>query len=120
MTPFGEILRHAVEVTPGALGGAFAAGDGETVDAFWEGDLTEWAILTAHYGVVLAQVQAALHTFHFGEAELVVISAEHRDVLMHAVGDGYYALLVIEATAPLAPAMSALERATRELREELG
>ena len=34
MTPFGRILREAVEGTPGAVGGAFAASDGEMVDAF--------------------------------------------------------------------------------------
>ena len=32
------------------------------VDSFTERDPTEWAILTAHYGVVLANLEAALNT----------------------------------------------------------
>ncbi len=32
MTPFGAILKTACDRTPGAVGGAFAASDGEMVD----------------------------------------------------------------------------------------
>lgn len=118
-TPFADILRHAVEDTPGAVGGAFAACDGETVDFISEWERTEWAILTAHYGIVLSHVQSALHTFHFGEAELLVISHDEIDVLLQSVEDGYFALMVVERPASLGTAITALERATRELRKEM-
>lgn len=118
-TPFGQILKSAVERTPGAVGGAFAACDGETVDLFTAWDASDWKILTAHYGVVLASVQSALHTFHYGEAELVVISHRDLELLIRSVGEGYYALIAIEPPAPLARAMASLERASGELRREM-
>lgn len=118
-TPFRTILREAVQRTPGAVGGAFAAADGETVDAFSRWENGDWAILTAHFGVVLAHVQAALHTLHYGEAELVVISHRNMNLLMRAVSDGYYALIAVEPPAPLGRAMASLERASGLLRAEM-
>jgi predicted regulator of Ras-like GTPase activity (Roadblock/LC7/MglB family) len=118
-SPFAAILRGAIERTPGAVGGAFAASDGEMVD-FIADDRFEWAVMTAHYGIVLAQVQAALHTFHHGEAEVVMIEHAHLDILMHAVSEGYYALIAVDHPAPLASAMAALEQAATRLREEMG
>src|SRR5690606_40175287 len=53
VTPFSEILRRAVEATPNAIGGAFADADGEMVDSYSTIDAHEWAVLTAHYGVVM-------------------------------------------------------------------
>lgn len=120
MTPFAEILRVAVQQTPGAIGGAFAAGDGEIVDSFVDADPTEWAIFTAHYGIVLAQVQSALLTFHYGEAELLMMSHEQTDILLHPVMEGYYALMAVDHPAPLGKAISALHRAAAELRKEMG
>jgi predicted regulator of Ras-like GTPase activity (Roadblock/LC7/MglB family) len=119
-TPFAEILRVAVEATPGAIGGAFAAHDGETVDAFARDDPEGWAIMTAHYGVLLAQVQSALHTFHYGEAEFMILSHERLDVLVHLVGDGYFALLAVRRPTALGIAMTQLARAAVRLRDEMG
>jgi hypothetical protein len=118
-SPFSEILRSAVLATPGAVGGAFAAHDGETVDAFATGSAEEWALLTAHYGVILAHVQSALNTFHYGEAEFMVLSHRQVDILVHAVAEGYYALMAVGRPAPLAAALDILARAAAELRRKM-
>ena len=119
-TPFSDILRVAVENIPGAIGGAFAASDGEMVDFFSLTDPDEWALVTAHYGVVLRHVQNALHTCHYGEAKMVMIEHADMDILVHAVSEGYYAILAVKAPAPLATAMSLLDEAADKLREEMG
>ncbi len=119
MSPFGAILRAAVETTPGALGGAFAAWDGEMVDSFATVETETWAVLTAHYGVVFAQVQAALSTLHYGGAELVLIEHGELAVLIQAVADGYFALLAVGAPRPLGAAMHALRDAAAALRQEM-
>jgi hypothetical protein len=119
-SPFGEIMRQAVEATPGAVGGAFAARDGETVDSFAVIDSEDWAIFTAHYGVLLAHVQSALRTFHYGEARFLILSHTRMEVLVHAVAEGYYALIAINRPAPLGIAARALERAAAALRKEMG
>ena len=49
LTPFGEILKRAVQATPGAVGGAFADAEGEMIDAFTTRDPHDWALVTAHY-----------------------------------------------------------------------
>ena len=118
-SPFSEILRVAVESTPGAIGGAFAASDGEMVDSFVIDDDHEWAVLTAHYGVVLSHIQAALTTCHYGEASLVMLEHTHLAILVYSVQEGYYALLAVGAPAPLAAAISALRQAAADLRREM-
>ena len=117
-SPFADILRETVEQT-GALGGAFAAKDGELVDSVSDSDPTEWAILTAHYGVVWNQVQRAMLTFHYGEATAVVLTHSSVDILVQHVEDGYYALLAMHHPAPLARALLCLETAVQQLREEM-
>jgi predicted regulator of Ras-like GTPase activity (Roadblock/LC7/MglB family) len=118
-SPFAEILRQAVESTPGAVGGAFAASDGEMVDYFARRDRYEWALFTAHYGVVLSHVQLALNTWHYGEASMVMIEHQTLAILIHSVSDGYYALLAVGHPAPLGRAMQALSRAAADLRQEM-
>jgi predicted regulator of Ras-like GTPase activity (Roadblock/LC7/MglB family) len=118
-TPFTEILRQAVDRIPRAIGGAFAAPDGEMVDYVATIDPIEWAIFTAHYGVVLAHLEAALGTWHFGGPEFFVVEHSQVDVLVHTVDDGYFALIAVEQPAPLGAALSSLADAAAELRREM-
>ncbi|ACY14914.1 hypothetical protein [Haliangium ochraceum] len=119
-TPFAAILRRAVEDTPGAVGGAFAASDGEMVDYFARRDAFEWALLTAHYGVVLSHVRMALNTWHFGEAGTVMIEHTPLVVLLHSVRDGYYALMALATPCPLGRALMTLDNVVTALAEEMG
>lgn len=120
MTPFGEILRRAVLATPGAVGGAFADDQGELVDSFSELDAHEWAVLTAHYGVVLAQLESWFGTRHFGGPEYFIAQHARLDVVVHVVPRGYYALLAIGKPAPpLGFALVSLREAARALHEEM-
>jgi hypothetical protein len=120
-TPFGEILRRAVIATPGAIGGAFADADGELVDSFSRGDRYEWAVLTAHYGVVLAQLHAWLGTCHFGGTEYFIAQHTAVDVIVYALPGGYYALLAVAKPTPppLGAALLHLREAARALQQEL-
>jgi predicted regulator of Ras-like GTPase activity (Roadblock/LC7/MglB family) len=120
-TPFTRILRGAVEGTPGAVGGAFAAGDGEAIDvvgARWSRG--EWELITAHHGIILAHARAALRTFHYGDPAVMVVGHRDLQVVLHEVADGYFALLALEARAALGAALATLEQATRWLRAEMG
>ena len=119
MTTFNAIMRQAVDDTPDAIGGAFAAGDGEMVGAFANGDPTEWALLTAHYGVILGHLEAALGTWHFGSTEYFVIYNQRLNVLVHTVEGGYFALLAVQPSASLAVALDSLQTAAEALRREM-
>lgn len=121
-TLFGDIMRRAVEATPGAVGGAFADSEGEMVDSFSTYDKHDWAILTAHYGVVLAHLHSCFGTWHYGGPEYFIAQHRSLDVLVHSVAHGYYALLAVaghEGSAPIAAALSSLRTACGELRKEI-
>jgi len=119
VTPFAVILQRAVQATPHAIGGAFADKDGEMVDSFATIDPHEWAVLTAHYGVVLAQLTACFGTWHFGGPEYFIAQHDQLEVVVHIVDAGYYALLAFESAAPLAVAIENLRSAASALRKEM-
>jgi hypothetical protein len=119
MTPFGAILMRAVQATPGAIGGAFADSQGEMIDNFTTRDAQEWALLTAHYGVVLSQLHAAFGTWHFGGPEYFIAQHAVLDIVVHAVDGGYYTLLAVIAPAPLGHALRHLREAARALHREM-
>jgi len=119
VTPFGHILQRVVESTPNAIGGAFAASDGEMVDSYSTIDQHDWAVLTAHYGVVMAHINSAFGTWHFGGPEYFI--AEHRkvDVVVHAVDSGYFALMALTTPANLGVALAHLRAAASQLRKAM-
>lgn len=118
-TPFGAIMRRAVEATPRAIGGAFADDQGEMIDGFTTRDPDDWALLTAHYGVVLSQLHRALGTWHFGGPEYFIAQHAVIDVVVHAVDGGYYALLAARPPANLGLALECLRGAAAQLRKEM-
>ncbi|HUJ59929.1 MAG TPA: hypothetical protein VLX92_15600 [Kofleriaceae bacterium] len=119
MTPFGLILQRAVERTPNAIGGAFADCDGEMVDSYTRIDPHDWAVLTAHYGVVLSQLTAAFGTWHYGGPEYFIARHQSLEVVVFSVHQGYYALLAFDQPAPLALALDSLRVAASALRVEM-
>lgn len=119
MTPFGAILQRAVQATPGAIGGAFADSQGEMIDGFTTRDAHEWALLTAHYGIVLGQLHAAFGTWHFGGPEYFIARHAVLAVVVHAVDGGYYALLAVTEPGPLGHALRSLREAARALHREM-
>ena len=127
-TPFAQILQRAIDRVPGAIGGTLAAGDGETVDfhlaAGADGGSrwgeTEWQILTAHHGVLLGHIRAALRTFHVGDPQIFVVSHQGMHVLLRVLDDEYFALLAVDGAAPVARAVYHLGQAIDDLRREMG
>lgn len=119
MTAFGVILQHAVQATPNAVGGSFAAPDGELVDSYATMDAHEWAVLTAYYGVVMAQLTSAFDTWHHGGPEFFIAQHATLDVVVHAVDAGYFALLAMTRPSNLAFALANIRTASVALRREM-
>jgi len=120
MSPFGAILKRAVQATPGAIGGAFADATGEMIDGFTTRDANDWALLTAHYGIVLSQLDAAFGTWHFGGPEYFIAQHGRLDVIVHTVPGGYYVLLAVtKPTPPLGFALVRLREAVVALQREM-
>ncbi|HEY6037475.1 MAG TPA: hypothetical protein VIV58_24510 [Kofleriaceae bacterium] len=120
MTPFAAILRRCVDASPHAIGGAFADGEGEMVDSYAKTmSAHDWAVLTAHYGVVLGQLASAFGTLHFGGPEFFIARHDRIEVIVHAVEGGYYALLAYSQPPEIELALERVRGCANELREEM-
>lgn len=119
MTPFGAIMKKCVQATPNAIGGAFAASDGEMVDSFSTIDAHEWAILTAHYGVILSMLESAFGVWHYGGVEMFIATHKHLEIFVCAVDAGYFALIAAKTPADLDIALPELGMAAAALRKEM-
>ncbi len=118
-TMFTMILQRAVESVPGAVGAILAAYDGEAVDHWASIDRDEMLFMAAHVGIVLNQVQSALHLFHFGEAGEIIVHTERMDLLVRAVSEGYYVVLAVRTPSHLATALREVGSAATALREAM-
>ncbi len=133
MSAFRDIMRRAVEATPHAVGGAFADPSGEMVDS-WPGmwPPNDWAILTAHYGVILRHLHSAFGIWHFGGPEFFVAQHQQLGIVVHALEGGYYALLALDRKAKVEvtdgldgldvgdfAALASLREAARHLHREM-
>jgi hypothetical protein len=116
---FGEILRETMDKTPGAVGGALAAGDGEMVDYWTSMDEDEWYLLTAHFGIVINHVRRSLHTFHFGDIDFIHMGFDKMELAVQLVDGEYYVILALRPPVILGPARRTLRLAARRLREEM-
>ncbi len=118
-TPFGAILKDVVNPLPGAVGVAFAAGDGELVDSWSVWDDDQWAFLIAHIGIVSNHLRSALHTFHFGDVEWVFLGFPKLDMLAQQVGERYFVVLATTPPMDLDSAEPALQLVVASIREEM-
>lgn len=118
-TPFGNILRQVVQQTPGAVGGALAARDGELVDSWTTWDHGDWAILTAHFGIIVTQIRSALHTFHFGDVQFLFFDYQELEVLIQLVAQNYFAILAVTPPVHLPMATQSLKDAAHRMHMEM-
>jgi predicted regulator of Ras-like GTPase activity (Roadblock/LC7/MglB family) len=118
-TVFTPILRRAVDHVPGAVGAIFAAWDGEAVDHVTSASTYDMLLLAAHFGIVLNLLQSALHLFHFGEAEEVILQHTGMDLVVRSVGEGYYVVLASRAGTHLATARREVAELATALRAEM-
>jgi hypothetical protein len=119
VTPFGAILKETVQAAPNAFGGAFAASDGEMVDAYATIDAFDFAVLTAYYGVVLANLSSLFDIWHFGGPQFFIAEHTKVGVLVHAVDAGYFALLAFNRPSDVEASLGLMSSACDKLREEM-
>jgi hypothetical protein len=118
-TPFAAILRQAVEENPTAIGGAFADADGEMVDSYSTIDPHDWAVITAHFGVVMAHINACFGMWHYGSPEYFISQHGKLDIVVHSVESGYFALLALRKPANLGRALQQIRAACALLQKEM-
>ena len=120
MSAFTEILQEMVERVPGAVGAIFADWEGESVGQFaFDMPDIEIQIIGAHWVVVWSAISAALGRCGMGNPTDLHIEAEHSQVLVRRVVEGYYVVLTLRRGTHLATALRELDRGVETLRAEL-
>lgn len=122
MTPFRAILKRAVDATPNAVGSSFADSEGEMVDAYTPAyDQHDWAVLTAHYGVLLGHVESLFGTWHYGGPEYFIAHHAKLDVIVHTVEHGYFTLLATQRSGDdeIDTSLTHVRAAVLELKKEM-
>ncbi len=118
-TPFAAILKDVVQASPNAIGGAFADSEGEMVDAFTTINANDFAIITAHYGVVMGLLKSVFGMWHFGWPEYFIAQHKKLDVLVHMVDGGYFALVAFSSPPDLTNALEKMRVACTLLKKEM-
>lgn len=116
---FAAILKTCVDRTPGAIGGAFADSQGEMVDSYSKMATHDWAVLTAHYGVVMSQLSDAFGTLHYGGPEFFIARHNKIEVLVHVVDAGYYVLLAFRDPPDIDIVLDRVKTAVQLLKKEM-
>jgi hypothetical protein len=119
VTPFAAILKTTVDASPHAIGGAFADSQGEMVESYSTMNTHDWAVLTAHYGVVLSQLVDAFGTLHYGGPEFFIARHDRIEVIVYAIEHGYYMLLAFSEPPDFDAVFDRLSTASALIKQEM-
>lgn len=118
---FHLILNQMLATTRGALAALFLDWEGETVELVCDRDLNDHdlRILGAYQGIFLGQLRGLCSNTGFGEPRRFKIEFAETSVLSFDVKDGYYLVLLVDASANEGIAWRKLERCRERLIEEM-
>jgi predicted regulator of Ras-like GTPase activity (Roadblock/LC7/MglB family) len=100
---FERILRELVAVTPGAIGSILLDQEGESIQ-FWADRPFEIGAdglraIGAYQGIYLAELNRITKRIEAGKPERFTIDFEHVRMLTSALKEGYYLVLITDASA---------------------
>jgi predicted regulator of Ras-like GTPase activity (Roadblock/LC7/MglB family) len=118
---FRLILHEMLATTRGALAALFLDYEGETVELVCDRDLNDHdlRILGAYQGIFLTRLRELCGQAGAGQPQRFKIEFANNSVLSFDVKDGYYVVLLVDATASEGVAWRKLERCRERLLEEM-
>ena len=118
---FQLILNEMLATTRGALAALFLDYEGETVELVCDRDLNDHdlRILGAYQGIFLTRLRELCAQAGAGEPQRFKIELAKNSVLSFDVKDGYYLVLLVDATANEGLAWRKLERCRERLIAEM-
>ena len=118
---FRLILDELLVTTHGALAALFLDWEGETVELVCDRDLSDHAlrILGAYQGIFLDQLRTLCATADAGLPRRFKLQFEAMTVMSYDVKDGYYVVLLVDATANEGMAWRRLDRCRERLIAEM-
>ena len=101
--PFRRILHELVSSTNGALGAIFLDQEGETVEVLTdrplEADDNDLMVIGAYSGIFLTQLRNLCNDTGLGRLDRFKLDFESTTVLTCDLKDGYYVVLLVDASA---------------------
>lgn len=118
---FRTILDQLLVTTHGALAALFLDYEGETVSLVCDRDLSDHdlRILGAYQGIFLMQLRTLCANTGAGDPRRFKIEFKAMSVLSYDVKDGYYVVLLVDASAIEGLAWRRLENCRQRLLEEM-
>lgn len=118
---FRLILNEMLVTTAGALAALFLDYEGETVELVCDRDLNDHdlRILGAYQGIFLGQLRDLCAHADAGAPQRFKIQFPETSVLSFDVKDGYYIVLLVDATANEGMAWRKLEKCRERLLDEM-
>jgi hypothetical protein len=118
---FRLILDELLVTTHGALAALFLDYEGETVELVCDRDLSDHnlRILGAYQGIFLMQLRTLCSNADAGEPRRFKLQFAENAVLSYDVKDGYYVVLLVDATFNEGVAWRRLERCRERLLVEM-
>jgi len=101
--PFQRILHELISSTNGALGAIFLDQEGETVEVLTdrplEADDNDLKVIGAYSGIFLTQLRNMCDGAGIGRLDRFKIAFDSTTVLTCDLKDGYYVVLLVDASA---------------------
>ena len=101
--PFRRILQELVNTTHGALGAIFLDQEGETVEVLterpFEADDNDLKVVGAYSGIFLTRLRNLCHDTGAGKLDRYKLEFASTSVFSCDLKDGYYVVLLTDATA---------------------
>jgi hypothetical protein len=118
---FRTILDELLVTTHGALAALFLDYEGETVELVCDRDLSDHGlrILGAYQGIFLDRLRDLCAAAGAGQPQRFKLQFEEMSVLSYDVRDGYFVVLLVDATFNEGVAWRRLERCRQRLFVEM-
>lgn len=118
---FRMILDELLVTTHGALAALFLDYEGETVELVCDRDLSDHAlrILGAYQGIFLDRLRTLCEKAGAGAPQRFKLQFEEMSVMSYDVKDGYYVVLLVDASFNEGVAWKRLDRCRERLLGEM-
>jgi len=120
---FRDILADLLQATRGAIGAAFLDSEGESVEVAsarpFDTDDHELRVIGAYAGIFLSNLRRVAEATESGASRRFKIDFAATTIFCSDLGDGYYLVVVVDASAVEGVVWQALERCHAALLAEM-
>jgi len=115
---FGDILKHMVNGTDGALGALVVGLDGIPVDEYSVASELDIQSMTVEYSSLIKEIEKGSQTLHLGSTKEVTVMAEKAMVMLRRLNEEYFIVLIMNPEGNFGKGRFLLRMAVPKLLKE--